>query len=129
MPDSASIPVQPSASDRWTRSSQVSPGCDGHDDPAACGKVIRGTTGSVDLDTLNPDPDNGPVETLVGDHHVGPATQHEDWLAAFVAVANGSHELVGCRRMHDFRGRAAEAQRREIGQPNVLLEESHDTPG
>ena len=46
------------------------PGSHGHDDPAACGEVVRGTAGSVDLDTLNPDPDNGPVETLVRDHHV-----------------------------------------------------------
>ena len=88
MPDSASIPDQPSATARATTSSHASP---------AATRTLAPPQQSSDStrDAGGGDPHDRAGEALVGDDEVGAAAEDEQRLVGVVDLADGVDQLVG----------------------------------
>src|SRR4029077_1570947 len=75
-------------------------GRDLHDDATAGGVVVLG----VGAQPGGPDLDDGALESVVGDHQVAPAAEHEQRLAGLVGTSYGVDQLVLGGRAHPGTG-------------------------
>src|SRR5690606_16140897 len=69
-----------------------------------------------DVDTACGHPDDGAVDAVIGADDVRAAPQHEPVLARGPHLARRLHELLARRRLEELPGRAADPQRRELGE-------------
>jgi hypothetical protein len=67
--------------------------------------------------------DDDAREALVGDHDVAAAREDQQRVAGGVGLPDGAEKLVLGRGRHEAPGRAAEAQRRQVGQTRGHLDE------
>ena len=90
-----------------------------HGSPAATSTMAPLHAVRVDGDARGRHPDDGPVKAVVGDEQVGATAHDEQGLAGGVRRADHVDQLGLARRLDEASGRAAEAERRQLGEAHA----------